>query len=299
MAVLAQMTNDTSFIESELHALRTCGTYGPVTQFLTAISTGDLTPFAGWGGLSPLTWTCPDPDDRGWPCFRPGTTPVVVHMSDDAFAPAWTSCSPGYTTDDAITALASIDARYVGINSGTGSYSAHNDMWDLAVGTDSTEFSGRPFVFDITSSGTGIDEAVVDTIELAVRTHAAEVTAVVRDDESDGIDAVWEFIDHVEPSLAGGWPDPDDPTRICASDRPVADLVEPLDGRPDTFAAVYPDMTVCFDVYVKQNWTVPATRELQVLLAHLDVVTNTGSVIVTRDIYFVIPPIIDVTPCED
>jgi hypothetical protein len=104
------------------------------------------------------------------------------------------------------------------------------------------------------------------------------------------MDAVAEFIDHVEPSVVGGYTDPVDPTRICESGHAVDDLYEPLDGTPDSFTAVPAGTLVCFDIHVKQNWTVPSLEDPQTFEAEVDIIADGVTVVDTRTIYFLVPP---------
>jgi hypothetical protein len=226
----------------------------------------------------------------GWPCFRPNALPIVVQIGDEHFADAISSCSPGMDHDQAIAALNDISASYIGINSGTGSFSAHADMGIIASGTGSVDASGGPLVHDVASSGSGLGAQIVDAIEILAQQVPVELTAVLRDDLSDLVDTVAEFVDHVEPSVVGGYHDPRDPTIVCAGGLLVDDRHAPLDGTPDTFTEVLPGTPVCFDVHVKQNWTVPATSEPQVFLMELDVVANDVTVVNTARIYFLVPP---------
>jgi hypothetical protein len=290
MTMIQAMTNDIAAMEASLTGWSTCGGRQPSTQYLYALATGDLPPFLGWGNVTPTSWTCIPPGDVGWPCFRPDAMPIIVQFSDSDFSDAISSCTPSYNHDQAITALSDIGAKYIGVNSGSGTYSAHADMVVIATGTGSVDVTGSPIVFDISSDGTGLGAQVVDAIEILAHQVPVEVTFHVRDDPSDLVDTESEFMDYIEPSVAGGWPDPRDPTVICVSGLTVADERPPLDGRPDTFTSVLPGTPVCFDIYVKQNWTVPATPEPQTFLAEIDVMADGLTVLDTRDVYFLVPP---------
>jgi hypothetical protein len=199
-----------------------------------------------------------------------------------------TGCSPGYPHDRAIDALSGIGARYVGVNSGTGSLSSHVDMLVVAEGTGSVDPSGTPYVFDISSDGSGLEAQIVDAVEVLADLGEVELTTALRDDPADTVDTVEAFIDSVEPSLTGGWPDPMDPTVICVGGLEVGDRYDPLDGEPDTFTSVASGTPVCFDIYVQGNETVPAIEEDQLFTCEIDVVVN-GEVADTRSIYFLVP----------
>jgi len=298
MAVLQEMTDYIHDVEAAFLGWSTCSGGGnPYTQYLHALTTGDVSPFLGWGSVEPSTWTCTPPGSIGWPCFREEALPIVVQFADTPFEEAWTECSPGYSLDQAVTALNSISAKYIGVNSG-GTTGARDDMEFIASGTGSVDYSGAPLVFDVSSTGTGLGIQVVDAIEILADQVPVELTLDLRDDLADLVDTTVEFIDYVEPSVSGGWPDPGDPSIICVGGLEVDDRYHPLDGRPDSFTEVLPGTPVCFDIYVKQNWTVSATRDPQSFLLEIDVIADRITVVDTRDVYFIVPPVIDGVVCE-
>jgi hypothetical protein len=291
MSVDVEMTDVITDIEAALGGWSTCGGSEPYTQNLYALSTGDVTPFLGWGGVTPATWTCTPPGSIGWPCFRPGAMPIIVQFGDEDFDEAMHYCTPGYTHADAIDGLNQISARYVGVNSGPSTYGSHDDMVVIAEGTGSVDASGTPLVFDIASDGSGLGMQVVDAVDILANNVAIEVTTDIRDDETDLVNVVTAFIDHIEASTVGGYVDPGDPERTCEGGLAVDDLYEPLDGRPDSFTGVLPGTIVCFDIYPKQNWTVVATSEPQTFRCEIDVIGNEVTVLDTRVVYFLVPPV--------
>jgi hypothetical protein len=160
------------------------------------------------------------------------------------------------------------------------------------------DITGTPLVLDVPSDGSGLGAQLVDAIEILANLVPVEVTVDLRDDLADLVDTRVEFIDYIEPSVVGGWPDRGDPSIICVGGLEVDDRYYPLDGRPDSFTEVLPGTPVCFDIYVKQNWTVPATRDPQSFLLEIDVIANGLTVLDTRDVYFLVPPVIDGVVCE-
>jgi hypothetical protein len=66
----------------------------------------------------------------------------------------------------------------------------------------------------------------------------------------------------------------------------------------DTFVGILPGTTVCFDIYAKRNETVPATEDPQVFMAYVDVIGDGITVLDTRQVYFLVPPVIGETPPE-
>ena len=291
MAVLQRVTDDIEAVERSLEGWSTdCGEIEPYTQYLYALASGDVTPYLGWGGVTPATWTCEVPDALGWPCFRPEAMPIIVQFGDEAFVGGGGFCIPGHDADLAISALNAIDAHYIGVNSGA----SRPDMQVIAVGTSSVDTSGWPLVFDISPTGGGLGEQVVEAIEILASQVPVDVTALLRDDPDDGVDPVAEFVVGFEASVEGGHRDPLNPARVCASGLAVEDRFEPLDGRPDTFPGVMPGTSVCFDISVGPNRTVPATHEPRSFMVRVDLAGDGATVLDTVPIFFLVPPLIEI-----
>jgi hypothetical protein len=54
---------------------------------------------------------------------------------------------------------------------------------------------------------------------------------------------------------------------------------------------VTPGTPVCFDIVPRMNTTVMPTASPQLFRAHVDVIGDGVTVLDTRDVYFVVPPI--------
>ena len=61
----------------------------------------------------------------------------------------------------------------------------------------------------------------------------------------------------------------------------------------DTYTSVLPGTSVCFDIYPAMNDDVEPTEEPLVYKAFVDVVGDGITVLDTRDVYFLIPPVIE------
>ncbi len=293
MAVIETMTDDVPALEASLGTMtNTCGGNEPYTQNLYALATGDVAPFSGWGGVHPTSWTCPGATDYGWPCFRDGSIPIIVQFGDEPFDEGIGYCSPSKNHDASIAALNGISAKYIGVNSGS-TYGSREDMIIVATGTGSVDTSGSPLVFDIPSDGSGLGTQVVTAIEILANQVPIEVTTQLVDDPGDLVNTVEEFVDHIVPSVVGGYADPADPTVICVSGLEVGDLYAPLDGRPDSFPSILPGTIVCFDIHVKQNWTVPSSTGPQTYECDINVIGDGITILDTRKVYFLVPPDID------
>jgi hypothetical protein len=177
------------------------------------------------------------------------------------------------------------------------------DLIEVGAGTDPLDATDNPrtrpnylFVMHYNDEWTPEDEALdpdptMDHVVLQTGTsEPMDVTAVLRDDPTDSVDTVADFILHIEPSVVGGFADPRDPTRICVGGLEVADLHEPLDGTPDSFTAVPADTPVCFDLHVKQNWSVPATHDPQTFSCDINLMGEGTILLDTETVFFLVPP---------
>ncbi len=165
---------------------------------------------------------------------------------------------------------------------------ACNFLLALAMGTGTVDSSGSaaPFVFDISSDGTGLGSAIVDAIANAAAVPLdVSAQAVDLADAGETIDAVAAFVDHLEPNSAGA------PGLSCTSGYTTSDYAG-IDGDsfPDTFLRVRPGSPVCFDIIPKQNDTVPATLVPQVFRAQINVIGDGFTPLDDRVVYFLVPP---------
>ena len=77
----------------------------------------------------------------------------------------------------------------------------------------------------------------------------------------------------------------------CSSGWSVTD--SDSDNHDDTFLQVTPGNPVCWDIHVKDNYTVPATQYPQVFTATIDVWGDGVTQVDTRTVYFLVPPVIE------
>lgn len=232
----------------------------------------------------------------GMACFRPDAVPVIVMITDavghnyPGFV-AYSGVSPTPPTWAAtLTALTSANARVVGINSGSDyrPTDVRNFLLALAAGTGTVDSGGSaaPFVFDISSDGTGLGPAIVDAIAAAAAVPL-DVSARARDlvDAGETVDAVASFVDHLEPNATGA------PGLTCTAGFATSDYAGiDADSFPDSFLRVRPGAPVCFDIIVRQNDVVPATLVPQVFRAQIDVIGDGFTPLDDRVVYFLVPP---------
>jgi hypothetical protein len=281
---LQDITSDAARIEAALSSMAgtLCGGSEPYRQTLWLLATGDTSRFSGM--VRPIPRRCTDPASVGWPCFRPDAVKVIVQVGDEPMSQG-DACSPRFDHATTVAALNAAGIRYVGIESG--SATLRTDMQRVAMDTGSVSATtGMPFVYTISSTGDGLSTTIVDAIEELSGNVPIRVDAVPRDDPTDAVDAVTSFIRRVETNTSGATV----LGRVCTPDLVTAD--EDGDGFPDHFPRVLPGTSVCFDIVARPNTTVPATDAPQIFRASIDVVGDRFTPLDSRNIYFLVPPVI-------
>ncbi|WP_437953197.1 VWA domain-containing protein [Sorangium sp. So ce296] len=257
--------------------------------------------------------------------FRTGSLPIVVMITD---VPSHNGTIPGYgysriespNYQQALSAVTGLGGRLIGMVATSNGSEAKADLtagalatgsvvpptaWgpegmrppSCAVGQCCTGENGRgvaaangkcPLVFQTSSSGTGLNLAVVQAIKVLTTYVTLDISAAAEDDETDTVDAVSAFIDRIIANNLA--PEP------CTSGLRVVD--KNRDSVADTFANVFPGPTVCFDVLPKINVSVPPTTEPQVFTANIVVTGDGVTTLSTRKIFFLVPPEIPDLPIE-
>jgi hypothetical protein len=297
MARLQEMTSDTTLVSTAISGMSSglCGGYEPYPQAIYATASGDVAPFAAWSNVHPRTWTCTAPGSIGWPCFRETAVPIIVQIGDEPFADAMnpSRCSPAMDHTDAIDAINDIEGKYIGINSGEGTYSSHADMVTVATGTGSVDSTtGDPLVFDIPSDGSGLGTQIVDAVSSVATAVPIRVDAIAHDDPSDMVDAVAMFISEIHTNTTGSsiWDPILGEMRTCTSGLAV--------GTPGTapttdyFEVVDPGISVCFDIVPRRNTTVTPTSIPVFFRATIEVVGDEHTPLDEREVLFLVPPVI-------
>lgn len=220
----------------------------------------------------------------GYPCFRPGAVPIAVIIADVNLhnGPATgMTYTAGYTVDGsplnwarALPDILAANMRVVGVPVGT---IAQNDFNRIASDT------GAPMP-TIATGGT-VSGTVVDQIRTLANSTEFDISGVFVDDASDAVDTFDAFVDRLEAKEAG------DPARMCDA-RSATDADG--DGVNETFPSVPSGNRVCFDIFVKQNDTVMPTEEPQVFRATIQVLGDGFTELDSRDVFFLVPPVIDV-----
>jgi len=275
---LQNLTGDRLAVEAVLASMTDwCGGWEPYTLALYVTATGDG---SAWG-MPPRT--CLDPSAMiGYPCFRDGSLPVLIQVGDEDFQDGISNCLPSISISQAVDAINGINGKYVGINSGD----SYTDMAAVAAGTGSIDMEGDPLVFNVPDGGLGIGGHIVDAVTHLFSQGSLVVTAAVRDDGADDIDASI-FIDRIEPNTTDSMEDPDNPGVFCVTGLPTADVSG--DGHDDTFTSVAPATAVCFDVIPAGNETVPSSADPRICRVFIDIIADGITLLDTEEIYFIIP----------
>jgi hypothetical protein len=266
-------------------------------EALYQIATGEG---IGWDSGSIPAKSCEErPDDpfapRGYPCFRGGSLPIIVYVSDAPFhnpLPAdWPldtmeagSCDyydvPGaHTYQQSLDALLGIGARVVSLSSdyipSTEGYPATAHMCNVARDTGSVRIDGTPLCFEIGSTGTNITTDVVNAI--------AELVGGTPQDVSTRTENV------------PGNPDEFDATGFIKAITPVEGYVGGTPGvgytgrDSTTFFGVVPGTDVEFAIDFWNDVRQPAAAA-QIFEARIIVIGNGVADLDSRNVYIVVPP---------
>jgi hypothetical protein len=220
----------------------------------------------------------------GYPCFRPGALPILIVVTDEGLD-QYTAT----TQQDAITAMDAIGAKIIGVYGvGSWGYDGRDGLEAFATAQGSVDATGDPLVYN--GSDGNASQSVVDAIT-ALSQVPMDISSIAQDNDdgtdahgqTDDIDAVAEFVDHLEATDQGvnctsGW------TMVDGSDS---------DNFPDTFLQVEPGNRVCWDIYVKENTTVEPTEHPQLFTATIYVYGDEVTEVDFRTVYFLVPPVIE------
>lgn len=231
---------------------------------------------------------------RGYPCFRPASLPIVLLIGDEPFSECYlpdganlgdclNSKSKTMATRDfpiVSAALASLGAKVVGIKGSGTLAELTSDLEHLGVQSGSVDENGEPFVF--AGADAQAADAITDGIKNLTMSIPLDMLAQAQDDPSDSVDAVAAFVDYLEvygPGTAEclAWPTHDDPN---------------ADSHDERYLGVKAGLPVCWKLVPKQNTTVPALNVVQVYRAQVQLLGDALTVLDTRIIYFVVPPVI-------
>ncbi len=231
----------------------------------------------------------------GYPCFRSGAVPIVVLITDAPFhngsptlagrgnPPGVPDCVGtcaygGYLDYNAmLPAVTASHIRVIGVAvNGT---APQADLNAIATDSGAVDGAGAPLV---TIAGAGsVSTTVVDQVRTLAMATRFDISTRYIDDATDAVDTFPAFVDHIEANTAG------DAMRGCAP-RTATDTNG--DGFLDTFPGVRAGERVCFDIIVKQNATVMPTAAPQLFDATIQVLGDGFTVLDSRQVFFLVPP---------
>lgn len=227
---------------------------------------------------------------RGYPCFRPGSLPIVVMVTDyewhngyaDGTHSPYQMISPDpHHLPDAAAALNDLGARFVGVpvpTTGSPPGSAAPRTWRMdfdamATATGSVDGAGQPLVYPSDTFG-NVGPRVVEAIQTLALHTPMDVTTSAED---------WP-------------PNPDmiDATRFIVSITAIEGY-GPLAGEgydhhdDSTFYAVVPGTRLRFDVDFHNDFRMPQ-RSAQIFRAKIAVIGNRSARLDERNVYIIVPP---------
>jgi hypothetical protein len=146
----------------------------------------------------------------------------------------------------------------------------------------------------IKGDNAGAANALTCAVQAVTRFVAQDVRATAVNDPtnvdamSNPVDAPSAFIDYIEAFM--------DSSATCPTYPELQDSNS--DGRPDVFVGLLPGEPVCWKIHVKDNITVPAASEPQMFRATVEVYGVGNSLLDSRVVFFLVPPIIDNVPID-
>jgi len=245
----------------------------------------------GLAGVSPRL-TCTGSPARtagyqtfGYPCFREGVIPVVLLATDEPPISAGdTNHCPDWTNVIA-PIMNQRGGKLVGIlgSGGVGS-SVETDLRLMATSTGAVDGANNnaPLVFD--GSNTNSATAIESGMRALASGVPLDLAAVPTDDPTDTVDAVAQFVHHLETLQLG--------TAQCANGLMNVDTNG--DTLPDQYVNVRAGTPVCWKLVPKMNTTVVTTEQPQLFKATVTVTADGITELDTRTVYFLVPPVVDI-----
>ncbi len=288
---VAQMQRDVDMLRADQGG----ATWASSNEALYQAATG--------AGIAP--WVPPQrcaaiPDETrpriGYPCFRPGSLPIMVVMTDTSskngpmttgvsggtYNPArFTMGPPPHTYDESLASLRGIGARVIGVISGeeVSRPTAIAQFREWATQTGTVDGSGAPITFMIGSDGSGLDTRIIEAVRILAEETPQDISATSVDGEDfpaeiGPVDAT-RFIKNITPAriVAGGIPTECPSSGLC-------------DDR--LFYSVTPGATVEFRVRFLNDFQPPRPFS-QVFRAEILVLGNGVAELDSRDVVIVVP----------
>lgn len=240
------------------------------------------------------------PDEEGmrygYPCFRPGSLPIMIVLTDTSskngphtesvsggtYDPATFTMGRPATYSQTLAELQRIGARVIGVLSGTEITNPtprqQFETWARETGT--VNAAGNPIVFEIGSDGTGLDTSIVEAIRILAEETPQDISGTAHDGD--------DFPPEVGPVDATQFIKAITPTRQLEMGVPTVTC--PMASRCDDiyFYDVAPGDVVEFRVRFENDFQRPRAST-QLFHATIVVLGNGVAELDERDVVIIVP----------
>lgn len=257
----------------------------------TGLGSEDLAQCAGMiGATYPARGGCAGSpagtDGIGYPCFRPTSLPIILYATDESISVSFRCPDVDVMQAPAdnlvIRAANAIGAKIVGLDA-SGLTNNRREMEYLADGTGAVDITNQNAPLVLNARDSQVTPAIENGLRALANGVPLDISAVASDDPADAVDAVAEFIDHLETQQLD--------TAECASG--LMDEDTNSDQFPDLYRQVQPGTPLCWSLVPKTNTTIEPTANPQMYRATINVYGNGITNLDSRDVYFLVPPLID------
>lgn len=289
---LTRMRSDLAMMEADLGGANWASSNEALYQAATGAGIAPWVPMQRCSAV-------PDEEGRryGYPCFRPGSLPIMVVLTDTSskngpltsgvsggtYTPSnFTMGPPPHTYDETLASLRMIGARVIGVLSGAEvdnpTPQQQFETWARETGT--VDAGGDPIMFNIGSDGAGLDTSIVEAIRVLAEETPQNISASPRDGEDipeqdPAVDAT-QFVKAITPTrlVEGGVP-----TVTC-----------PMTDRCDdhVFYGVSPGDVVEFRVRFENDFQRPRAST-QLFRATIVVLGNGVAELDEREVVIIVP----------
>ena len=263
------ITTDAAAVKSAVDGISTCGGAmeyhnEALYQASTGLGTNETMDCAdedSWGNCESGSISIPAANcsgqegSVGGACFRNEALPIMIMASDEAFdegdAGSWTA-GTRKTTSIAIDAMNTINAKFIGLDSG----GATSDFNTVSDGTGSNDGSGTRFNYTIDADGNGMSSQIVDAVVELTNNIQLEITTKAKHiDNVYGVADTTQFITSITPN---------------------------------SFPDVKPGQNVTFEVTFENDVIENDGYETMIFIANINVLGD-GSFLDSRDVFIVVP----------
>ncbi len=275
-----KITTDESKIKSAIDSISSCGGSEEYhTNALYEAATGDERheefTETHWIGSDDHYYvniskvSCPA-GTFGGACFREGALPIFIMASDEGFGSGKFgfdkhSGNASITMQNAIDAMNSIKAKFIGIDSGASMTSFNT----VSTGTKSVDSSSNPFNYKISSDGSGMSNKIVDAVIALTSNIEIDLSTVTKSiANSYGVSDTTKFIKKITPVSA----DPANGATISGN----------------IFTKVHPGTKVTFKIDFQNDFFENTDTASKLFKAEINVL-GSGAFLDKRNVYIIVP----------